>query len=349
MKRVLVPATTLFVLFFVGLSAVAQEVDERSPARAALFDAIEAGDKNEVLKILTKRHHVNLNHREFGDGQTFLIEAIRADQPEIVDILLKHGANPHLREIPAVDEEEEKTEGDTPLAAALALEEDWDKMVLLLIRHGLNLSQQPAALHSSNSLETLQFLLDHGAPINGRDTHGATYLEALVSRGDDRDDVEEELQLLLQRGANVNIPDNDGATPLLRCGSVAIAELLIAHGANVSAADRRGMTLLHFAASADGPRELGELMITECADVNARNNDGYTPLDLLIIGEFDYDFALLLVAHSASVNEVLVQQHGLADQFEDIRRTIASGEIPPVGSRQWAVSSEGIRKLKTEN
>jgi ankyrin repeat protein len=329
MKRFHIPAMTLFVLFFAVATATAQEVDPPSTPRAALFDAIEAGDKNEVLRILAKRRHVNLNHREPGDGQTFLIEAIRAGQPEIVDILLKHGANPHLREIADADEEEEKTEGDTPLEAALALEEDWEKMVQLLINHGLNLSQQQSALHAATSIEMLQFLLDHGAPINGRDAHGATYLEIVVSDAGDDEETIEKIHLLLQRGANVNIPDNDGATPLLRCQAVEVATLLIEHGANVNAADKRGMTLLHLAATNGGQTELGEVMIAEGADVNARNNDGYTPLDLLITGSFDYDLALLLVAHGARVNDLLVLQHDLVDQFEDIRRAITSGEIPP--------------------
>jgi ankyrin repeat protein len=329
MKRTSFPAISLFVLFFVGLPVVAQEVDTRSPARAALFDAIEDGDKVSVLRILSKPRHVNLNHREFGDGQTFLIEAIRANQREIVEILLKRGANPHLREIPDVDEEDEKTEGDTPLEAALALEEDWAEMVQLLIRHGLNLSRQQSALHSSTSVEMLQFLLDHGAPINGRDAHGATYLETLVSDADSDSEMEEKIELLIQRGANVNIPDNDGATPLLKCASVEIVNLLIEHGANVNAADKRGMTALHLAATDEGQIELGELVIAKGADVNARNNDGYTPLDLLVIGSFNYDFALLLVAHGAWVNDVLVQQYDLSDQIEEIRRAIASGEVPP--------------------
>jgi ankyrin repeat protein len=330
MKRIPVPATTLFLFFFVGLTALAQEVDTpSSPPRAALFEAIEAGDKNEVLRILAKRRHVNLNHREVGDGQTFLIEAIRAGQSEIVGILLQHGANPHLREIPDVGQEEEETEAQTPLEAALGLEEDWAKMVQLLIKHGLNLSRQQSALHASTSIEMVQFLLDHGAPVNGIDAHGATYLEIVVSDAGDDEETAEKIRLLLGHGANVNIPDDDGATPLSRCQSVEIAKLLIEHGANVNAADKRGMTPLHLAATGEGQIELGELMIAKGADVNARNNDGYTPLDLLITGSFDYDLALLLVAHGAWVNDVLALQHDLVDQFEDIRRAIASGDVPP--------------------
>jgi len=167
----------------------------------------------------------------------------------------------------------------------------------------------------------------------------------LAAVGDDEETVEK-IQLLLERGVNVNIPDSDGATPLLRCQSVEIAKLLIEQGANVNAADRRGMTPLHLAATDEGQIELGELLIAKGADVNARNNDGYTPLDLLITGSFDYDLALLLVAHGAWVNEVLALQNDLLDQFEEIRRMIASGLPPPndVCSEQCAVNVSSERE-----
>ncbi|HKP39005.1 MAG TPA: ankyrin repeat domain-containing protein, partial [Pyrinomonadaceae bacterium] len=81
----------LVVLFLaISSSALAQ-----GTPRERLFDAIEAGDKEAVLKMVRGRRHVNLNHRELWDGETFLIEAIRAGEPEIVSILLTHGADPN--------------------------------------------------------------------------------------------------------------------------------------------------------------------------------------------------------------------------------------------------------------
>ena len=182
MKRLFLLAITLFLPLCHASTVAGQDVSQRALARARLFDAIAAGDKTAVLKILSKRQHVNLNHREPGDGETFLIAAIRADQPEIVRILLTHGADPNLREITAGDGQNERPMGDmgdTPLAAAVNI--DSIEMVRLLIQHGVRLAEHPYALHSAPSIEMIRFLLDHGAAIDGRDDNGASYLHTAVN------------------------------------------------------------------------------------------------------------------------------------------------------------------------
>lgn len=313
----------VFCLLVISSSALAQET-----ARARLFEAIEAGDKDTVLKMVGRRRHVNLNHRELSDGKTFLIEAIRADQTEIVSILLTHGADPNLSEIAGTDAEDKELPGETPLEAAL--ESESTEMVQLLMKHGVKLRDNPSILHLTNSIEMVRFLIDRSAPIDGRNDDGATYLQTVV--GGDAED-EEVAQLLIERGANVNIADNDGRTPLLRCESLEIAQLLIAHGANVNATDKDGMTPLHMTAFEETRSALGELLVKHGADVNARNREGYTPLDFLTAGEFHYDYALFLVAHGARVNYALVKKYGLEADFEEIRKAIQSGswrdEDPP--------------------
>ena len=323
MKQLFLLAITLFFPLCHTSSVAGQDMSQRTLARAPLFDAIAAGDKTAVLKILSKRHHVNLNHREPGDGETFLIAAIRADQPEIVRILLTHGADPNLREITAGDGRNDQPMDDTPLAAAVNL--DSIEMVRLLIQHGVRLAEHPDALDASPSIEMIRFLLDHGAAIDGRDDNGATYLHAAVND----EEIEDIARLLIERGANVNLPDKDGATPLFRVASVKIARLLIERGANVNAADREGLTPLHFAVSEGPGIEFAKLLVLRGADVNARNHEGHTPLDLVVIGSFDQDVALFLVAHGARVNEYLVREYGLVEEFEEIRKTIQSGPQRP--------------------
>jgi len=316
MKRLLLLAITLFVAACHANIVIGQE----NSARDRLLVAIGLGDQKAVLKILSGRHHVNLNHRTIEDGDTFLIQAIRAEQTDIVRLLLNHGANAHLREITGYDEHDNPILGDTPLAAALDL--DSVEMVRLLIQHGVKLRDNPACLHASRSIEMLRFLLDHGAPVDGRDENGSTYLQTAVKDGD-LDDV---ARLLIERGANVNIADDEGATPLLRVDSVKMAQLLIEHGARVNAADRDGLTPLHLAAFESENIELAKLLIAHGADVNAGNREGYTPLDILVADAWDYDFALLLVRNGARVNEYLVKEHRLVEEFEEIRRAIAGGQ-----------------------
>ena len=323
MKQLFLLAITLFFPLCHTSSVAGQDMSQRTLARAPLFDAIAAGDKTAVLKILSKRHHVNLNHREPGDGETFLIAAIRADQPEIIRVLLTHGANPNLREITGVDARNKSLLGDTPLAAAVNI--DSIESVRLLIQHGVRLAENSNVLHSSPSIEMIRFLLDHGAAIDGRDDNGATYLHTAANN----EELEEIARLLIERGANVNVPDKDGATPLFRVASVKIARLLIERGANVNAADREGLTPLHFAVSEGLGIELARLLVLRGADVNARNHEGHTPLDLLVVEAFDQDLALFLVAHGARVNEYLVKEYGLVEEFEEIRKTIQAGTQRP--------------------
>jgi len=319
MKKLFLLGITLFLPLCHASTVAGQVMSQRASARATLFDAIAAGDKEGVLKILSKRQHVNLNHREPGDGETFLIAAIRADQPEIIRVLLTHGANPNLREITGVDARNKSLLGDTPLAAAVNI--DSIESVRLLIQHGVRLAANSNVLHSSPSIEMIRFLLDHGAVIDGRDDNGATYLHTAVNN----EEIEEIARLLIERGANVNVPDKDGVTPLFRVASIKIARLLIERGANVNAADREGLTPLHMAVLEGLGIDLAKLLVMRGAEVNARNNHGHTPLDLLVVEGFDYDSALFLVAHGARVNEYLVREYGLAEEFEEIRKTIQAG------------------------
>ena len=322
MKQLFLLAITLFFPLCHTSSVAGQDMSQRTLARAPLFDAIAAGDKTAVLKILSKRHHVNLNHREPG-GETFLIAAIRADQPEIVRILLTHGADPNLSEFTAGDGRNDQPMDDTPLAAAVNL--DSIEMVRLLIQHGVRLAEHPDALDASPSIEMIRFLLDHGAAIDGRDDNGATYLHTAVNN----EEIEDIARLLIERGANVNVPDKDGATPLFRVASVKIARLLIERGANVNAADREGLTPLHLAVTEGLGIELARLLVLRGADVNARNRAGHTPLDLVVVDAFDQDLALFLVAHGARVNEYLVREYGLVEGFEEIRKMIQMGPQRP--------------------
>ena len=323
MKRILVLAITLFLPLCVAHTAVAQAINaqainERAAARRPLLDAIDNGDRRAVLKILSNPRHVDLNQREPGDGETFLIKAIRLEEREIVRILLEKGADPNLREIIAANNGENPTpQGQTPPDAAL--ETDDIPTVRLLIQHGVSLQQHASLLHSTNSDRMLRFLLENGAPVDGRNEDGATYLQVAIENED-----EDIVQLLIERGANVNVTDESGATPLMQVESLDLAKLLIERGANVNAADKEGQTALHRVVSESGNFELAELLIAHRADVNARDSDGYSPLDY-VVEAFDYDLAFLLVSRGARINEEMVKEYGLVEEFEKIRK----GESPP--------------------
>ena len=161
----------------------------------------------------------------------------------------------------------------------------------------------------------LRLLLESGAPVDGPNEDGVTYLQVAIENDD-----EEIVQLLIERGANVNVTNENGVTPLMTVESLDLMRLLIEKGANVNAADIAGQTALHLVVLEPGKFDLAELLIAHRADVNARDREGYTPLDHVIEEAFDYELALLLVSRGARINEEMVRQCGLVEEFEKIRK-----------------------------
>ncbi len=319
----------LFVVFFLVLSPVMGRGQDGDPfmkkalARQPLFDAIEAGDKGEVLKLLQKRQHVDLNHRELWLGETYLIEAIRAGQAAIVSILLGKGADPNLREIIGVDAHDELILGSSPLECAVA--QGSQEIVRLLIKHGIRLRKNEDILHSTKSIGMVRLLLDNGAPINGLDQHGATYLQRVAAQRD----LQDIAKLLIEKGAKVNVVDSGGRTPLHVVATAELAQLLIKKGAQVNVADSEGLTPLHLATFAN-QIDLTRLLIASGVNVNARNKFGYSSLDFMVADWYgNYELARLLVAHGAVINESLVQHYGLVEVFEKIKRELAEERAGP--------------------
>lgn len=91
-------------------------------------------------------------------------------------------------------------------------------------------------------LERVMLLLDCGAGVNSRDTHGLTPLMWAAVSGH-----VPTLCLLLERGADVNAACEDGRTALMRAacyGHTDAVRLLIESGADVNARTEGGATAL---------------------------------------------------------------------------------------------------------
>lgn len=85
----------------------------------------------------------------------------------------------------------------------------------------------------AQSLDQITLLLDCGAGVNSRDTHGRTPLMWAAIKGD-----MPTLRLLVERGAEVNAADEKGNTALMRAacyGRTEAVTYLIESGANVNA------------------------------------------------------------------------------------------------------------------
>jgi len=160
-----------------------------------------------------------------GTGDRPLNAACETDNPEIVRLLLDHGANLELA----------NSQGFTPLLyAALS---HAAKCVALLIERGGDMKawnpswkadivaaaaifngedadrpDMPTTTHIINRCEaTMQVLLDHGMDINSTSRNGSSLLSIALVNGQTA-----MIKMLLERGAKVNTVDSGGGTPLIR-------------------------------------------------------------------------------------------------------------------------------------
>jgi len=108
----------------------------------------------EIVRVLLE-HNVDVNAQAMDDGSTPMHEAFdsdsRVDTPQIVRLLLGHGANPNARD-------------------------NWH-------RTPLHLASSPLRLTSSLRLEIACILLEHGADADAKDNEGRTPLQAALEEG----------------------------------------------------------------------------------------------------------------------------------------------------------------------
>jgi ankyrin repeat protein len=157
--------------------------------------------------------------------------------------------------------------GDKFSLTYIAIDNSWDQLAHLLIisRANINTSiartnietrvawlETPLCLAvERGKIELIRDLLQHGARINCKDSHGNTPLH-IVSYWDypDKHTALIIAQLLLQNGANVNVRDVEGKTPLhfaVQGKGAGITEILIQHGAQINAIDEQGQSPLFYA------------------------------------------------------------------------------------------------------
>lgn len=104
--------------------------------------------------------------------QTALHFAARQNHPELVKILLKHGANPNQAAAKDV----------TPIS--LAAKAGYVDIVILLLEAGVDINQSYALFHAAKcktSTAVLELLVERGGDINFPDEHGVTPVFAAIS------------------------------------------------------------------------------------------------------------------------------------------------------------------------
>lgn len=167
-------------------------------------------------------------------------------RPALVELLLKHGADPNLQ----------RPQGPTI----------WDYAA-------------PLRLWSARQIQNA-FAVDMMA--FGLTPLGSGYRATTAAEVEKRQSAEDTrtLELLLQAGAPLELRDPDGQTLLMLCAGrnrAATLGFLLARGADLKAADHAGNTALLLAAGSDSPAAIAALLNAGAA-LEARDKNGLTPL-----------------------------------------------------------------------
>ncbi|MHB0935529.1 MAG: ankyrin repeat domain-containing protein [Armatimonadota bacterium] len=214
----------------------------------------------------------------FG-GVTLLHEAVEAEQPESVELLLKYGADPNAKaDYDMIVSTGDNYHGITPLHIAMRVNQ-YD-CARLLLDHGADpngAGARPDPLSMAiefGDLRLVKLLVDRGAAIDGKDgAEGWHHLQlaATVNKADI-------IRYLIEKGIPVDARDPQGRTPLMIASdnnALAAARQLLDSGADPKAQDHAGATPLHYALYSV---DMARLLLDRGADVNARDQRGATPL-----------------------------------------------------------------------
>ena len=219
-------------------------------AATPLIGAILGNHVAVVKLLLTAKAEVNFECQTIALGRqgtqwvSPLHLAVEVNSPEIIRLLLDHGANPNAQ----VSASGGIAAGTTPLLVAVL----------------------------RGKQEIAQLLLAHKADPSLPDGEGKTPLHRAVL--EDRKDL---VELLLANHAEVNRQDQSGKTPLgyaVGLPETGIAAALLDAKANPNLKDNRGQTPLFYATQ--GREEMVELLLAKGASPNIRDNFGNTPLVL---------------------------------------------------------------------
>lgn len=221
--------------------------------------AIRAGQAAEAARVLDREPSLV---EELFEERTPLHEAVAANQPAIVRLLLERGADPDVRD------------GDGRLPLHRCIELGRDAIVTILLAGGASLDVcAAAALGKHDTLAAL--LAADPDQANGM----TTGLAPLGWAGYAAD--EQSARILCQHGAVVDRPpfDRDAWVAAAEAGAAAVARVLLEHGADPDWQDDDRNTPLHLALASANPGPFVEVLVAAGADVGRENRAGRTPRD----------------------------------------------------------------------
>ncbi len=289
-------------------------------------DAAMRGDRYAVQTLIEKKVSVNAPQ---VDGTTALHWAVRANDLELTEMLLKAGANASAA----------NQSGATPMLLAAingnaailkrliqagadpnaAISETGDTPLMMAARTG--------------TVDAVRVLLEHGANINTKETWGGT--TALMWAVSERHP--EVTRLLVERGADVNAKSNFVPAASGR-GFEGTAAVAPKPGQTIEEFASGWMTPLMFAAREDD-LESARILIQGGADVNAVGGDGKDALALALFNG-SYDIASLLIDSHADVN------HADAQGFTPLFWAVDRRNMETAPNFPWMVTTDPLPVIK---
>ncbi|KAL6827243.1 ankyrin repeat-containing domain protein [Trichoderma sp. SZMC 28015] len=268
-----------------------------------------AGSNHETARLLSicdvllaGIRPINLNATD-GSGQTALIVASRYDKIDLVQWLLKSGAD-----VDILDDNDKSAlyyaieNGSVDVVAALL-----QKRAQIDVAHALG--EQPLIFDAISHPEIVRLLLEFGADVNLTNSLGNTAINRASASGN-----VEVAKMLIEKGADINHEDYQGWAPIFDAVSyspnIFLTRLLAENGAKldgtlngetllhvalgqnldflktllefrkgikIDALNTSGITVMHSAIDRSDVQYLNAL-IRAGADINARDTDGDTPL-----------------------------------------------------------------------
>lgn len=256
-----------------GHKELAAYLKKRVKRLAACMDILEVvarGDLPRIKEIVVQvPNSVNVHSKR--TRWTPLLIAVRAQQLEIAETLLEHGADVHAR----------STEGKA--AIAYAVDADNLAMVKVLLEGGARIDQvDPTGIDlrdyaEQQGRESIVAFID-----SFRDQQAAGHALFLAVQ---EDDPPKAMAILKERPLCVDARTrNDRWSPLLhaaRANNLPMARLLLEFNAQVNLPNNRGMTALMYAAR-NGNIELVRLLLNKGADVRMRSREGNTACEFAL-------------------------------------------------------------------
>jgi ankyrin repeat protein len=320
MKRIIPICSWLVAVLLSVLPAFAAGSD--------VADAVMRGRKDVLRTLLQQKADVNIPQI---DGTTALHWAVRADDLETADLLLRAGARVSTS----------NRDGATPLQ--LAALNGSGVMIEKLLKAGAD-ANSPLGASGDTALmlasrtgrpDAVKVLLDGGAKVDARESWGdTTALMWAVAEGNHA-----VVRLLIDKGANVNLRSKfvpsatgrgfEGATPVAARPNQTAEE-------NASGS----LTPLMFAAR-EGDLDSARMLVAAGADINVRGGDGKDALGLAIFNG-GYDVASFLIDNHANVNQADAQRFTPLFWAVDRRNMETAPNFP------WVVTADPlplVRKL----